>query len=216
MNNSNSNSSSKPIGVLMVPFAGSDPDLRTGPPRKPRTAMWERNRPRDRFVSELAVALLRDTPKALKRLGLKGKPHLSPMGYPTSVLVLTATDDQAWYLSDYLVNWRVLHAVPEEDDGGWTLANIDPPRSRIATLAYACRYRPSCDVLVRATAGTGKLIWSYREGRCVLGGKPALIVDIADGTHPGDADDVDIRRKEYAEQGLRVVTANKTTRNAAQ
>ena len=209
MNHSNRKKSSKPIAVLMVPFVGSNTDLCSKTHHKPRTDMWKRNLLRDRFVSELAKALLRDTPKAMKALGLKEKLNLSQMGNPTRVLVLTTTSEQALYLSQDLVNWRVLHAMPEEGDSEKKVANIKPLRKCIATLTYACRNRPTCDILVRTTAGTGKLVWSHGEGRCLLGDKPALIVDIADSTHPGDVDDVNIRRKEYVEQGLRVVTVNK-------
>ena len=115
---------------------------------------------------------------------------------------ITETADHAWALRDFLPNWPVRDGMPEmNDEAAWTLPK--PVPGHIATLMYAYRYRIPCDILVRASAGTGSLDWDSAGDVRLLDGKPALILDIADVSHPHDKVDVEVRTKEYAEQGLR-------------
>lgn len=87
-----------------------------------------------------------------------------------------------------------------------------PATGHIATLMYAYRYRIACDILVRASAGTGSLDWNSAGDVRLLDEKPALILDIADVSHPHDKVDVEVRTKEYAEQGLRRRTLDVLTK----
>lgn len=190
-----------PTDVILIPFHGSDvPQSRTSVCRK-RATFWE-NAERNRFIAKLAEPLAQNARRALRRLGVGGKHSRFPKGSPLRVVILTETADHAWALRDFLPNWPVRDGMPEmNDEAAWTLPK--PVPGHIATLMYAYRYRIPCDILVRASAGTGSLDWDSAGDVRLLDGKPALILDIADVSHPHDKVDVEVRTKEYAEQGLR-------------
>lgn len=190
--------------VIQIPFHGSDvPRSRTSVRRK-RATFWE-NAARNRFIAELAEPLAQNARRTLRHLGVRHGRF--PKGSPLRVVILTETAAHAWALCNFLPSWPVLNGLPEMDDeAAWTLPK--PAPGHIATLMYAYRYRIPCDILVRASAGTGRLDWDSTGGVRLLDEKPALILDIADVSHPHDKVDVEVRTKEYAEQGLRRRTLN--------
>lgn len=89
-----------------------------------------------------------------------------------------------------------------------------PTRRRgvIASQMYAAKYGVRCDVLVRATGGTGKLDWDVYGGRTANGTTPTLVVDVFDTAGDVECRNAEVRRREYKEQGLVVLTEPVKTR----
>ena len=120
------------------------------------------------------------------------------------VVVLAETAEHARRLGDLLPGWAVLDAVPiTGEDAGWESdPDTGPPPGTVATLAYAAGYGVVCDVLVRATAGTGKLNWASFPAGVGTPGPPTLVVDFEDSLGDRETEDARMRRREYREQGL--------------
>lgn len=197
------------VQVLFVPFRGEAVAANPSPLRWKRRAVWD-NRERNRLVADVADGLAVAARKTLRKLGVKVGAVRLPDRVRQRVVVLAETAEHAWELEKLLPKWEVLEAVPVEDEhAGWGMppdSEADPPPGTIATLVYVARYGIICDVLVRATAGTGRLNWDAILGR---GGRPgttpALVVDFEDQSGTRERTDAEIRRREYREQGLEVL-----------
>lgn len=160
---------------------------------------------RNRRIASLATDLAKNPYRTLRGLGLTAVQVKLPDRVRQRVAVLTETAERALQLKRFLPAWEVLDMVPVEDEyAGWEKQpdpNEAPQTGRISTLVYAARNRLRCDILIRATAGTGKLDWDWFRT------PPALVVDLADRMEDGTREhaDVEARRREYREQGLKEV-----------
>lgn len=161
---------------------------------------------RNRRIASLAADLAKNPHSTLRGHGVTAAQVKLPDRVRQRVAVLTETAEQARRLKQLLPTWEVLDMVPVEDEyAGWEKPpdpNEAPPTGRICTLVYAARTRLRCDILIRATAGTGKLDWDWFHT------PPALVVDLADRIETGTREhaDVEARRREYREQGLKDMT----------
>jgi hypothetical protein len=176
-----------------------------------RRAVWA-NAGRNRLIAGVAAGLATTARKTLRELGVKSGDLQLPGRARQRVVVLAETAEQARRLGILLPGWEVLDAVPVENEyAGWGTEpdpDDDPPPGKIATLVYAEMYGVSCDILLRATAGTGKPNWdSIRGGNNETGTTPALVIDIADRAGDREHADAELRRREYREQGLGVLEA---------
>lgn len=197
------------VQVLFVPYPGVAVPQAVPPVERKRRAVWA-DAGRNKLIAGVAAGMARNARRTLRGLGVDVSDVNLPGRVRQRVVVLAEVAEQARRLKIFLPGWDVLDAVPVEGEyAGWGKEpdpDADPPPGRIATLVYAARYGVGCDILVRATAGTGKLNWdSVRGGNNKTGTTPALVVDIAE--HGGDREDTDteIRRREYREQGREVL-----------
>ncbi len=201
----------RPTGITQVfiaPFPGLVGQGRTPLERK-RRAIWA-NRERNRWVAGLARGLAAAPRKTLRGLGLSPRTVHLPVRTRQRVVVLAETAEHARNLEDHLPLWDALDAAPvTSPEAGWAAAPDEaepPPPGRIATLVYAARYGIGCDVLVRATAGTGPLDWaSIRAVGFRVGTRPALVVDVADQAGERESTDAEVRRREYFQHGLQLL-----------
>jgi hypothetical protein len=205
--------------VLLLPFRGGPAPGDVSLVERKRRMVWA-NMGRNKLIAELAVGMARNARRTLRGLGVDDADVNLIDRVRQRVVVLAETVEQARRLMIFLPGWEVLDAVPVEGEyAGWGKEpdqDADPPPGRIATLVYAARYGLGCEILVRATAGSGKLGWdSFRGGCNKKGTTPDLVIDIAD--HVGDREDTDaeVRRREYREQGLKEVkvTTKQKTQN---
>lgn len=176
-----------------------------------RRAVWD-NAGRNKLVAGVAAGLARAARRALRELGVEVADVTLPGRPRQRVVVLTETAEHARRLTKLLPGWEVLDAVPVAgEEAGWGNGpdpDDDLPPGRVATLVYVFRNGMACDILVRATAGTGKLNWDViRGGGNKVGTTPALVIDIGDEGGKRESTDAEIRRREYLEQGLEEVRA---------
>ena len=199
------------VQVLFVPHRGVPAPQSVPAVERKRRAVWA-NAGRNKLIAGVAAGLARNARRTLRGLGVDVADVNLPDRVRQRVVVLAETAEQARRLKIFLPGWEVLDAVPVESEyAGWDKVpdpDADPPPGKIATLVYAARYWLGCDILVRATAGTGKLCWdSFRGGSNKPGTTPALLVDIADRVGDREDTDTEIRRREYREQGLEELRA---------
>ena len=122
------------------------------------------------------------------------------------VVILVEGVEHAERLERLLPAWEVRHAIPleREPDDVEEDEHEPPPPGVIATLVSVAADGIRCDVLVRATGGTGHLGWDRIRG---LGSieTPALVIDINDQSDGRSRADTEVRRREYRQQGLRIL-----------
>lgn len=207
------------VQVLFVPHRGVAVPETVPLVERKRRAVWA-DAGRNKAIAGVAAGLAKNARKTLRGLGVDVRNVNLPDRVRQRVVVLAETAEQARRLGTLLSGWEVLDAVPVESEyAGWGREpdpDDDPPPGKVTTLVYAARCGVSCDILVRATAGTGKPNWdSVRGGNNKKGTTPALVVDIAD--HVGDREhtDAEIRRREYREQGLGESKAVMEVKNGA-
>lgn len=199
------------VQVLFVPHRGVAAPEKVPLVERKRRAVWA-NAERNRLIAGVAAGLAKNARRTLRGLGVDVQDANLPDRVRQRVVVLAETVEQARRLANLLQGWEVLDAVPVESEyAGWDKEpdpDADPPPGRIATLVYAARYGVGCDILVRATAGTGEPKWdSFRGGSNKPGTTPALLVDIADRVGDREDKDAEIRRRKYGEQGLEELKA---------
>jgi len=206
------------LRVLFVPFCGGAVAGSMTPLKWKRLAVWD-NAERNKTVADLAEGLATNARKALRKLGVKFKDAKLPDRVCQRVVIRAETAEQARRLGKLLPAWDLQDAIPVENEHE-DLEEVhpdgdkDPPPGRIATLVYAATYGINCDVLVRATAGTGKLSWGcIKNGGGRMGSTPALVVDVEDQTGKREVKDSETRRREYKEQGLKELTPTRETQN---
>lgn len=149
--------------VMFVPFTG----LRV-PENLPllkwnHQAVWD-NVERNRLVGELATGFTVRPGETLRKFGVTAKGVRLPAGVRPRVTTLVETVEHARRAARRLTNWGVADALPlppAVERGRAGPHGCDRETTRvIATLMHAVRNGIDADVLVRATAGTGKLNWS--------------------------------------------------------
>ena len=91
-------------------------------------------------------------------------------------------------------------AVPLAESGQEKERVENRTTNAIATVLYVAREGVDCDLLVRATAGTGRLTAS------LFGPNLKLVVDVADMTGDRRQADSQVRVREYRQQQWRVVS----------
>ncbi|MFM8270780.1 MAG: hypothetical protein ACKODX_00375 [Gemmata sp.] len=204
------------VRVLFLPFNGPEvPDTKS-PLKWKREAIWD-NAGRNELIAGVAEKLARKPRKVLHGYGISTKVVQLPDRVWQRVVVLVENVEHATRLQKLLPDWEVLHAIPTDDEpwDGEEDPNELPPVGVIATLVYVAKNGIGCDILVRATAGTGKLSWdAIRGGYKKAGTTPALVVDIGDEGGKRERRDTEIRRREYREQGLEVVKATQSKEGA--
>jgi len=198
--------------VLFVPF----PDrvcvghLKTL--KRKRLMVWD-HAGRNVWIARTAEGFVKNARQALSRLGVSaGDVQLPDNRVRQNVTILVENSYHARRLVKFLPRWEVRDAVPVVTDNPWWDVDQDPdetpPPGRISTLMHAVRYGIACDVLVRATAGTGALNWNIiRGGSHREGTRPKLLVDFSDESGGREQADADVRRREYLVQGLVAVRA---------
>lgn len=196
--------------VLFVPHRGVAVAGNVPPLKWKRRAVWD-NAGRNKLIAGVAAGLAKNARRTLRGLGVEVDGVKLPGRSRQRVVVLAETAEQARRLARLLPGWEVLAAVPvESEETGWNKEpdpDDDPP-GKIATLVYTARNGIACDILVRATAGTGRLVWDViRGGGNKVGTTPALVIDIADQVDDREDKDAATRRREYREQGLKEARA---------
>ena len=130
-----------------------------------RSAVWF-NVGRNRFAAKLAADSASDLPGVLRGLGVEDR-GVRLLDRPRVVL-LAETAAHARCVGKLLRGWAVMDAVPDDkgdkdDNGGQRheprATGAEHPPAAVATLVCAARHGVGCDVLIRATAGSGKLDW---------------------------------------------------------
>ena len=175
--------------------------------KRKRSQVWD-NAERNDLIARTAENFAADARKTLRRCGATVDGVRFPAyGVRPRVVVLAETSYHARRLGTRLPRWEVRDAPPVVADYPWWDVDADPdealPPGRIVTLMHAVRYGIACDVLVRATAGTGALNWNIiRSGSHREGTRPMLVVDFSDESGGRERADPDVRRREYREQGL--------------
>lgn len=200
------------VQVLFVPFHGpAVPDTKSVRKWK-QDAVWD-NAGRNKLIATVAEKLARKPRKLIRGHGIETKAVHLPERVRQRVVILVENLEHARRLQRLLPAWDLWHAVPTECEpwDGEEDPNELPPVGVIATLMYVAKYGIGCDILVRATAGTGRLSWdAIRGGYNKAGTTPALVVDIEDEFGKRERRDAEIRRREYREQGLDVLKATET------
>lgn len=199
------------VQLLFVPHPGVPVPESVPPVERKRRRIWG-NAGRNKLIASVAAGLAKNARRKLRGLGVDVADVNLVDRVRQRIVVLAETVEQARQLKIFLPGWEVLDAVPVESEyAGWEKEpdpDADPPSGRIATLVYAARYGVGCDILVRATAGTGEPKWgSFRGGNNKPGTTPALLVDIADRVGDREDTDTEIRRREYREQELEELRA---------
>jgi hypothetical protein len=175
-----------------------------------REAIWDNVRRNER-IATVAEKLARKPRKVLREYGINPKGVHLPDRVRQRVVVLVENVEHAWRLQRLLPGWELWDAVPTECElwDGEEDPNEPPPEGVIATLVYVAKYGIGCDILVRATAGTGRLSWdAIRGGYNKAVTTPALVVDIQDEIGKRESRNTEIRRREYQEQGLEVLKSS--------
>lgn len=193
-------------GILIVPYHGTLMSTNESLAVRKRLAVW-RNSGRNELAAGLAVGLARRPKATLRGLGVDPERVKLPGRTDRRVVLLAETAEHAERLGELLPGWAVLTAVPVTgEDAGWgpeMNPDSEPPPGTVVTLAYAALDGVACDVLVRATAGTGQLNWASFPAVNRARRSPALVVDIADAGGGRETRDAEVRRREYREHGLR-------------
>lgn len=196
-----------PVSVIFVPCTGTTVPA-GGTTLQRQWGAMSGDDGRNRRIASLAADLAKNPYRTLRRFGITPTEANLPDRVRQRVVVLSETAERARRLKQLLPTWEVLDMVPVEGEyAGWErepAPDDAPPPGRISTLVYAARNRLRCDILIRATAGTGKLDWDWFRT------PPALVVDLADRIETGKREhaDVEARRREYREQGLKEVTVS--------
>lgn len=197
------------VQVLLVPFDGlAMPDTKS-PLKWKREAIWG-NAGRNELIAAVAEKLARKPRKVLRGYGIDAKGVQLLERVRQRVVILAEGVEHARRLQRLLPTWELWHAMPTEHEpwDGEEDPNEPPRRGVIATLTYVAKNGIECDILVRATAGTGRLSWdAIRGGNNKTGTTPALVVDIEDEFGKRERKDTEIRRREYQEQGLEILKA---------
>lgn len=197
------------VAVLFVPFNGFEMPEATSPLKRKHDAVWD-NTGRNELIATVAEKLARKPWKLIREYGINTAAVQLHDRVRQRVVVLVENVEHATRLLKLLPDWEVLHAIPTDDEP-WDAEeapNELPPRGVIATTMYVFRNGVACDILVRATAGTGRLSWDViRGGYKKAGTTPALVVDIQDENGKREKTDTEIRRREYTEQSLKVLKA---------
>jgi hypothetical protein len=194
------------IPVLFVPFAGPRTSgVRQGV-RWKREAIW-RNAGRNEVIAGAAEMVARRPRKFLRKHGATSHAIRWPDRVRQRVVLLVEVTEHAEWLERLLPAWEFRHAIPtdREPDDAEEDGDEPTPRGVIATLVYAARYGVRCDVLLRATGGTGRLDWGGITGLGGRGTRPTLVVDVMDTFDERARADAETRRLEYQQQGLRVL-----------
>jgi hypothetical protein len=204
------------VHVMFLPCNGLEvPDTQSLLKWK-HDAVWN-NAARNKLVAEVAENLARKPKKVLREYGIGTKAFDLPDRVRQRVVILVENLENARRLQRLLPTWELWHAMPTEYEpwDGEEDPNEPPPRGVIATLMYVAKYGIGCDILVRATAGTGRLSWDAIRG---VGNKtgttPALVVDIQDENGKRESLNTEIRRREYRQQGLEVLKTTQTKKGA--
>jgi hypothetical protein len=198
------------LQVLFIPFH-CPPAGGRSPVQRKRRGVWE-NWPRNARIADVAMGMVTRPKATLRRFGVSAADVLPGVRRPL-VAVLAETAGHADRLEAVLPDWLMLTAppvttYPDGYEPEVPSADAEPPPGRVLTLMYAARYGVGCDVLVRATGGTGPLDWACVRGReNRRGTTPALVIDIGDQDGRQQHPDAAGRRREYREQGLRILSA---------
>ena len=142
-----------------------------------RSAVWS-NAGRNRLVAALAADSASDLPGVLRGLGVEDRGVRLPDR--PRVVLLAETAAHARCIGGLLSGWAVPNAVSDDNDDNEgrrhepRATHAESPPGTVATLVYAARHGVGCDILVRATAGSGKLDWgqSIRGGDSTPGARP--------------------------------------------
>jgi hypothetical protein len=193
------------IPVLFVPFEGPPASGASVLERK-RKAVWA-GAARNEFLAEVAQEVGRRPRKFLRRRGVSPEAVRWPDRLRQRVAILVEVPEHAERLERLLPAWEVQTAIPTDREPDDVEEDRDEPAPPgvIATLVYAALYGVRCDVLVRATAGTGRLEGDWVAGVGGRGTRPALMVDLLDASDERLRADAETRRLEYRQQGLRVL-----------
>jgi hypothetical protein len=196
-----------PTRALFVAFNGQPVAANAPLLAAKRLGVWG-NVERNKLVTNVAAGMAQAARKTLRKLGASTKDVILPDRVRQRVVVLAETAEHARRLAKYLPTWEVLDAVPVVpsnycDWEGEPDTDDEQPPGRIVTLVYTARYGIACDILVRATAGTGLLSWDMVRGRSGKAGTtPFLVIDVEDQSGERERLNTAIRRREYTEHGL--------------
>lgn len=202
------------IPVLFVPFRGPKLPDKMEPLKRKREAIWDNAR-RNTLVVEVAEKVARTPRKLLREFGMNGKTVRWADRVRQRVAILVEGIEHAERLRRMVPAWEMRDAIPidrESDDAEEDFDEPTPPGT-IATLVSAARYGLKCDVLVRATGGTGRLDWDRITGFGGRNTKPALVTDVLDLSDERSQADAVLREQEYRQQGLRVLERDGVKQN---
>lgn len=202
------------IPVLFVPFRGPKLPDKMKPLKRKRKAIWDNVR-RNTLVVEVAERVARKPRKLLREYGTDPKAVCWADRVRQRVAILVEGIEHAERLRRMLPAWEMRDAIPidREPDDVEEDPNEPPPRGVIVTLVSVARYGLKCDVLVRATGGTGRLDWNCITGAGGKNTRPVLVVDVLDLSDERSRAESLVREQEYREQGLRVLERERTKQN---
>ena len=202
------------IPVLFVPFTGVPVPDNMALLKRKREALWN-NVDRNKLLVEVAVEVSRKPRNVLRNYGVDAESvHLPPERVRQRVVILVEGVEHAERLKRLLPAWEVQHAIPlerEPDDVEEDEHEPLPP-GVIATLISVVTYGIKCDVLVRATGGTGHLGWDRIRGIGRIAA-PALVIDVNDQSDGRSRTDAEVRRREYRQQGLKILETGVMNQN---
>ncbi len=195
--------------VVFLPYCGPVvPDTKSVRVWKHDT-IWD-NAGRNELLATVAEKLARKPRKLIREYGINTEAVQLKDRMRQRVVILVENVEHARQLQRLLPAWELWHAIPTDDEpwDGEENPNELSPAGVIATLMYVAKYGINADILVRATAGTGRLSWdAIRGGYKKAGTTPVLVVDIADEAGKHESRNTEIRRREYTEQGVEVLKA---------
>lgn len=188
-----------PARVLLV-AAPSVPPTGAKHGSQRRRQIWE-NRPRNRLVARLALALRDGDVDGLRACGLAVSAE--DLGAdPRRVTVLVEGTAHARELRSLLGGWPVRDLVPRERRDLHSLlaatASTESGNS-VVTLLHATLVGMEADIVVRATGGSGE--WLAQGSPAEPPGRVPLIIDIADTCDDQPHTDTHHRISDYRRRG---------------
>ena len=159
-------------------------------------------------VVRLWADQLATTPRAwLRRHGLAALLGALPGNRRPRVTILVEGAKHARRLASLLPHWDGCDLSSVGSGAAPAEALVGTPSNGvITTIMYKYRFGFSADILVRATGHRGRLGFDPQKAGGDAAPGPTLLKDIADETDARGRADTEVRRREYAEQGLSVLT----------
>ena len=200
----------------MIELPSCPVDARWAALERKRRLLWH-NATRNEFVARLAAALVEGDGPGLRSCGVRlsaQKRRQAREGWEVAILVESIRHGAA--LLKLLPSWELLDARASDDDGqsnGSRESNDGKrPAGKIVTLLRAWKDGIDTNVLIRATGGSGRLVFDSETAQGVeIRAQVDLTIDFVDNADEQTVKDTESRIDSYRVQGLDVTDASRTT-----
>ena len=154
-----------------------------------RSACWF-NKTRNSVVAAVARAALHCDTRVLSKHGVDFISVSDDDWHESRVAVVVESTEHAKELKKLLIGWRILAAIPGNDDVHW-----DKGAAAIVTLMWMAKNNLGADIVVWAAGGKNKIFGANPDA-------PHVVIDFEDAFHHHAELDTMVRVEHYKSLGF--------------